>query len=268
MGTHRIGLYSTYCFRWWSWSLNRRSTMHEDVAGAAVCSCVRVQHVRSSWTSAARSGRDVRLSCLVIGPGTLRYRWTLPSGSSADGSSKVAVERVSDADLGHYICQVNSDHWSDTIYYDLLPISARLFLSLSISLAPSGAPPSRCFVLPASPPLPHTHTLDRVHFFWFADKPASQQLMRGRVTSTSIELKWLLGANGGAPVTSFRVHYAARSELRRERRHLSASTAWRAFSLPDALARSFVLTRSTAHRLERCRRQRASRALRDVSWLS
>ena len=67
--------------------------------------------------------------------------------------------------------------------------------------------------------------------------------MRGRVTSTSIELKWFLGANGGAPVTSFLMRYEARSELHRERRHLLASTAWRAFSLPDALARSFVLTR-------------------------
>ena len=66
--------------------------------------------------------------------------------------------------------------------------------------------------------------------FLCTDKPASPQLTRGRVSSTSIELKWLLGANGGAPVTSFRVRYAAH-------------TAWREFALPDALARSFVLTR-------------------------
>ena len=96
----------------------------------------------------ARLGQEVRLSCSAIGAGALRYRWMLPNlRERADASSELVVERVSEADFGSYSCQVVGQHGSDTIYYVLRPISARLFLFLL----------PRCFALSASAPLYFLH---------------------------------------------------------------------------------------------------------------
>ena len=68
-------------------------------------------------------------------------------------------------------------------------------------------------------------------------------LTRGSLTSTSIELKWLLSANGVAPITKFHLRYASANEVMvRSRRDLSAISAWREFELPPH-TRTFMLTR-------------------------